>query len=128
MTRCITLPNGYVVPLGAYVAAWRRVRAADPAREFTGFDSFDSRRAQPAAEILRLLRAGMHERISGAIPYCKRGTRGATVTARSVRKLDPDWQREARRCAREVNTPRLVVRYVPREFRERLAHRIWEGE
>lgn len=43
------------------------------------------------------------------------------------RKWDWQWQVEAQRTARAVNTPRLVVRWVPKEFRERLAHRIeWE--
>lgn len=41
------------------------------------------------------------------------------------RKLDDDWQNAARRIARAVNTPRLVVREreAPREFRARLRHR-----
>lgn len=38
-----------------------------------------------------------------------------------------DSERATMQLARRVNTPRLIVRMseVPREFRERLAHRIW---
>lgn len=42
------------------------------------------------------------------------------------RKDCSDWQRDAMRTARSVNTPRLRVylRSVPLEFRARLAHRL----
>lgn len=42
------------------------------------------------------------------------------------RKVEADWQRDAARAARRVNTPRLIVRdtEIPREFRHRLAHRL----
>lgn len=44
------------------------------------------------------------------------------------RKVQPEWQRDARRTADQVNTPRLIVRWVPRDLRERLKHRIAEEE
>jgi len=41
------------------------------------------------------------------------------------RKWESDWYWQAWRIARDVNTPRLVVRWVPKEFRERLQHRLF---
>jgi hypothetical protein len=41
------------------------------------------------------------------------------------RKWSSDWFNQARRTAREVNTPRLVVRWIPFEFRKQLAHRLF---
>lgn len=126
MIRTVTLGSGRSVTLGAYVRAWRRVIAADPdtpvSEDLRGWGR------STAGVARRQFLQGMHERISEAVPYRERGTPGATAKARQFRKLDPDWQRAARLCAREVNTPRRIVRYVPREFRERLAHRIWADE
>lgn len=124
MTSTVTLPNGRAVTLAAYVRAWNLLREAPPGELFTGFDSFDPRRPMKAEEIRRRMRAGLHERISEAIPYTLRGL-ACSLPPRG-RKRSPDWQRAARHCAREVNTPRLIVRWVPRDFRARLAHRIAE--
>ena len=68
------------------------------------------------------MRRGLHERITEAVPYTLRGL--VCPLPPKGRKWDPDWQREARHCAREVNTPRLIVRWVPRDFALRLAHRV----
>jgi Uri superfamily endonuclease len=40
------------------------------------------------------------------------------------RKWHHDWQRAAIQTAYAVNTPRLIVRWVPWDLRHRLAHRI----
>lgn len=40
------------------------------------------------------------------------------------RKDCPEWDALVRRTAREVNTPRLIVRWVPFELRSRLGHRL----
>jgi len=81
-----------------------------PARESVrGFGHF----AQPASEILTALRDGMHDRINRHIPKYGEG-----------RKWDHDWQRAAMQCANFVNTPRLIVRWVPQDLKARLAHRI----
>ena len=44
------------------------------------------------------------------------------------RKDDPDWQRMIQNVAREVNTPRLIVHWLPRELKPRLSHRLWKEE
>jgi hypothetical protein len=66
-------------------------------------------------EWLRWFRGCLHEKTSRGL-------------VRVGRKYSRDWYCEARRTAREVNS-RCVVRWVPFEFRERLAHRIFtEGD
>jgi hypothetical protein len=120
--RIITLPRGRAVTLGFYVRVWKLVKAADPETAVTGFFSAPS----TAQATLREIRKAMHERISEAIPYRHRGS--ASPLPPIGRKWGSDWQRAARYCAREVNTPRLIVRYVPHDFRERLAHRIYTDD
>lgn len=124
--RYVTLP-GRIVPLGTYVRAWRQVIAADPEAVFAqGLDGGGSRTAR---EIRRQFCDGMHDRINSRVPCALRGTPEAPKPVSPVgRKWSPDWQRAARRCAREVNTPRLIVRYVPADLHGRLAHRIYEEE
>ena len=110
--RYVTLPNGRACGLGKYVAAWRKLRkivAADPDAQVSGFDYFPC----AAWEVLRDLRVGMHDRINKHDPRYGHG-----------RKWSSDWQRAATHCANAVNTPRLIVRYVPPDFRVRLAHRV----
>jgi hypothetical protein len=109
----VTLASGRRVSLGSYVDAWRTVRAADPAALFHGAPEDWFRIPEPAAVILRQFRTGLHARINRHVPGYGRG-----------RKWSTDWQREAWRTARAVNTPRLVVRWVPTEFRARLADRL----
>lgn len=108
MIRVVTLPNGRQVPLRAYVAAWRVVRK-NPAESFKGFGHF----SMTGAEIRRELLAGMHDRIN-------RHAAGHGLG----RKWDGDWQRAAEQTARAVNTPRLIVRWIPTDLRARLAHRL----
>jgi hypothetical protein len=107
--RYVTLPNGKKVGLGEYVRGWKVVRELPPAQLCRGWDYFEIK----AASILRDLRDGMHDRINRHIEGYGQG-----------RKWSSDWQGAARRTAYDVNTPRLVVRWVPFEFRARLAHRL----
>lgn len=111
--RVVRLGSGQVVTLGTYVAAWRRARAAPPDASFRGSPCGWAGIEEPAGEILRQFRAGMDARINQHLPWFGRG-----------RRWGPEWQAEASRLARAVNTPRLIVRWAPPEFRARLAHRI----
>ncbi|MFG1304178.1 DNA polymerase III subunit beta [Xanthobacter autotrophicus] len=111
--KVVTLGDVRRIPLGVYVAAWRLVRAAPPDARFRGSPCGWSGSEETAAEILRQFRAGMDDRINRHVPWHGRG-----------RRWGPDWQSEAARLARAVNTPRLVVRWAPQEFRRRLAHRL----
>ncbi len=109
----VRLPKGSLVTMGRYVAAWKALRSLPPGAQVNGWDHFPT----PAKDVLRKMRAGMHERISRHLPWWEKG-----------RKWEGQWQRDAHRTAWEVNTPRLVVRWVPMDLRKRLAHRITEGE
>jgi hypothetical protein len=109
----VTLADGRRLPLGSYVASWRRIRDADPEDRFRGAPSDWFGLDYSAAEILSEFRAAMHARINRHVPGYGRG-----------RKWSSDWQIEAARTARAVNTPRLVVRWIPSDLRDRLVHRI----
>jgi hypothetical protein len=106
---CVVLPNGRRCGLGTYVLAWRTMLKMNPQELVKGWGHF----SEPAGYVLRELRAGMHDRINRHIPGYGRG-----------RKWNADWQRAAGHCANAVNTPRLIVRWVPRDLYARLAHRI----
>ena len=71
MARYVTIPSGKSVPLGAYVAAWKRVKATDPETEITGWDWFP----MSARRILADMRHGMNDRISAGISYASRGVK-----------------------------------------------------
>jgi hypothetical protein len=105
----VTLPNGKRCGLGVYVAAWRTILSLAPDTMLPGFDHFPS----AARDVLRDLRNGMHDRINRHVPGFGKG-----------RKWDQDWQRGAIQCAHAVNTPRLIVRWVPADLRARLSHRL----
>lgn len=113
MRRFVTLGSGRRVTLGAYVRGWRAVKAASPETLYT--DSLTGWRDDPtpAGRILAQFRYGMHDRINRHIPGYGVG-----------RKWSPSWYWETWRFARDVNTPRLIVRWAPVEFRQRLAHRL----
>ena len=97
--RYITLGDGTHVTLAAYSAAWRACTAAAPGTEFRrGLCGYGSRTRE---EILGEFRDGVHDRINRHAPGFG-----------------------AYRTAREVNTPRLAVRWVPRDFEARLRHRV----
>lgn len=112
MQKVIVLGDGRRVTLGNYVKAWRAVLKSPQGAMFKGSPS-DSRMPADREQCLREFRSGMHDRINKRIPSYGRG-----------RKWSSDWWWDAWRASRDVNTPRLVVRWVPFEFRERLAHRL----
>jgi len=68
VTRTVTVPNGRRVPLRAYVAAWRRIKALDPETEVNGWEWY----SVPAGSILRDLRRGLQDRISQGVSYASR--------------------------------------------------------
>lgn len=107
--RMIVLPSGKRVTLRAYCAAWRKVKEAAPNRLVSDFEWFPV----PAGEVKQRMLGAVHDRINKHLPGYRRG-----------RKWDQDWQRAAVHCANEVNTPRRIVRWVPADLRDRLAHRI----
>lgn len=109
----VTLASGRRVSLGAYVAAWRTVRRADPNARFRGAPDAWFGEIEPAERILRQFRAGLHSRINRHLPDYGRG-----------RKWSQDWQREALQTAGKVNTPRLIVRWIPADLMPRLSHRL----
>ena len=109
VVRVIRLPSGKDCTLRTYVQAWARLKAMPPDHRVAGFQHFP----EPAASILREMRHGLHDRINRHLPWWDKG-----------RKWNPQWQADARRTAREVNTPRLIVRWAPPELLPRLAHRI----
>lgn len=105
----ITLPSGDACTVGSYVRSWQKLKTYRPGALVFGFDPFPSR----ADDILAALAEGMADRINQHVKGFGAG-----------RKWSYDWQAEASRTARAVNTPRLIVRYCPKEFRARLAHRL----
>ena len=115
MRRYVTLGDGTRVTLAAYAAAWRTCTAAAPGTVFSrGLCGYGSRTRE---QVLGEFRDGVHDRINRHDSRYGRG-----------RKWDADWWWSAMRCARAVNTPRLVVHSVPLDFAARLRHRVWAGE
>lgn len=113
--RAVILGDGRAVPLVAYVAAWRAMLAASEDCRFRGSpkDPRGWKGSYTRAEVLREFRDGLHDRINRHIPNHGKG-----------RKWSYDWFMAAWRLSRDVNTPRLIVRYCPAEFRPRLEHRL----
>lgn len=107
---CIVLGDGRRVPMRNYVAGWRKA-AELPATVWC--DRTPSGWPGTAGEALREFRAGMHDRINRHLPWYGRG-----------RKWGDDWQRAATITAAHVNTPRVLVRWLPVDLRDRLKHRL----
>jgi hypothetical protein len=116
MKRYVTLGDGRRVGLGTYVKAWRSVLDAGDKAIIAGSPR-DPRRSCSREEALHEFREGMDDRINRHIPGFGVG-----------RKWEPNWFWAAWRAARDVNTPRLIVRYVPPDLKARLAHRIHTNE
>jgi hypothetical protein len=108
--RYVTLGDGFRVGLGQYVEAWQKIKALPPG---TYLPRIPNGNDGSAAEALQQFRDGMHDRINRHIPGYGKG-----------RKWSLAWFWEAKRLASAVNTPRLVVRWAPPEFRKRLADRL----
>jgi hypothetical protein len=111
--QTIRLPNGRQCALRTYVHAWRKLKSMSPTAQVGGFDHFP----EDASRILREIRLGLHDRINRHVPDYGKG-----------RKWHHDWQRAAIQAAIAVNTPRLVVRWVPIDLMPRLKHRLTVGE
>lgn len=112
--RYVTLGDGSTIGVNCYVAGWQEVISSPPERLYKkGLTGWWPVTAQ---EILRQYRAGLHDRISRRAPGYGCG-----------RKWDSDWQRNVIMLATKVNA-RCVVRAndVPKEFRRRLAARIYD--
>lgn len=109
MINTIVLPNGKRTSVSRYVAAWRTIRTLPADTRLPRFGHFP----EPAGDILRSMRDGMHDRIN------RHDSRHGVG-----RKWSHDWQREALNVAWRVNTPRLVIDWLPVEFKTRFAHRL----
>mgnify|MGYP000980371021 CR=1 FL=1 len=110
MRRYVTLGDGRKIGLGAYVSAWKTCLTLPPDTHIgRGVDGW----GQTAADALRDLRAGMHDRINQHLPSHGRG-----------RKWHHDWQRAMMQAAHRLNHPRLVIDGLPPELRDRFAHRL----
>ena len=113
--RYVTCGDGKKVPLGVYVSAWRVVRDAKPDLMFNR--SLCERWPASAGEILAQYRAGMVDRINRHMPpWYGKG-----------RKWGDSWQTETRRAARQLNTPRLAIHWLPIWLKDRFSHRLGEN-
>ncbi|MBR0998794.1 hypothetical protein ABIF65_003723 [Bradyrhizobium japonicum] len=113
--RYVRLADGRAIGLGRYVAAWKACKALPDGTPIgRGVDGY----GQTAAEALRDLRAGLADRINRHSPGYGRG-----------RKWSADWQRHAMQAASAVNTPRLIVRWLPGDLMKipRLRARVEAG-
>jgi hypothetical protein len=109
MKRYITLPNGNACGIPTYVKAWRTLKTAQPDEQIKGWDHF----ATEAKDILREIRYGVHDRINRHISGYGHG-----------RKWSEDWQRTMIQSADRLNTPRLVIDWLPGDLKERFANRL----
>jgi hypothetical protein len=101
------------IPLGVYVAGVRAA-IAHPGRTFR--HGLTTWWPVTGADVRREFMDGVHDRINRHVPGYGKG-----------RKWSAEWQAEARRAAHDVNTPRLAIRWLPRDLRSRLAHRLTEA-
>lgn len=97
--------------LGAYVRAWKRVLAAPAGAVFPSSLCFLSPTSRE--EILLEFSFGVDDRIDRHIPGFGVG-----------RKTRPDWQREMIHASRQVNTPGLILDWLPADLLPRFADRL----
>lgn len=110
--RSIGLPNGKSISFTAFCSSWRQAKEiakTHPEALIKGWEWYPVK----VDEVLREIRFGMHDRINRHVPGYGKG-----------RKWAREWQLEARRTSNAVNTPRLIVRWVPKDLWARLSHRI----
>lgn len=105
----IVLPNGRPCGLGTYAAAWRAVLKMPREEMVKGFAFFP----EPAWSVLTAMRGGLSERINAKIPGYGVG-----------RKWANDWYFETYRAARMLNTPRLIIDWLPAWLKPRFAERL----
>lgn len=109
--RYVTLGDGRHIGLGAYVAAWRSCKTLEPS---TYVGRGISGHGDTAGEALRQLREGMDDRINRHDPTFGHG-----------RKWSYQWQAETMRAASALNTPRLVVHWLPAWLKEKFSDRLF---
>jgi len=115
MQRIITLGNGKQIGLGIYVEGWKSCRQAPHGTTYKhGLCGWGS---ETRETILHQFARGLHDRINHHIPGYGQG-----------RKWSHNWFMQAWRISRDVNTPRLIVHWIPKEFHKKLQHRLWQGE
>lgn len=110
--RFITLPNGHRTSIGEYVRSWRILKTMHGDKLVGRFSHFPV----PARDILADISYGVHDRINRHIPGHGVG-----------RKWHHDWQRETSYAAQQVNTPRLVIHWLPKWIAARLPHKEWSN-
>lgn len=115
MTKCIVLADGRRIGIPRYVAAWKACKALEPQ---TPIGKGISGNGDTAAEALTELRRGLDNRINRNIPGYGVG-----------RKWSSDWQRAVMQVANQINTPRLIVRWLPADLMKipRMAERVAYG-
>lgn len=109
MKMVITLPNGRQCGLAVYARAWRELLKMDPKAQVKGFGHF----SEAAGYILARLREGLMDRINRHDRSFGRG-----------RKWDPDYQRAMFQASRMLNTPRLIIDWLPPDLKARFAYRL----
>jgi hypothetical protein len=103
MSYYVTLGCSRKISLGRYTAAWKTCLALPPETSIgRGVSGWDETAGQALAE----LRKGLEERINKHLPWYGKG-----------RKWSWEWQVETRRAASALNTPRLVIRWLPAHLR-----------
>lgn len=107
--RVIVLANGRSVSLRVYAKAWRELTGLPRDAQIRGFDYF----AMSAGAVLDAVREGLMDRINRHIPDHGRG-----------RKWSSDWQRMMGHAARQLNTPRLIIDWLPPELQARFGRRL----
>ena len=110
--RCIVLGDGKRVTLTSYVRAWKLALSL-PSKTWVG--RLPSGWPGAAGEAVREFRQGLHARINRHLPWFGKG-----------RKWSDEWQWDTRRAANDLNTPRLIIRWLPAHLRARFPHRISE--
>jgi hypothetical protein len=109
--RYITLGNGNKMSLKGYCKAWKQAKRLSSDTVFThGLDGWWE---VDRNEILRQFNDGLHARINQHIPWYNNG-----------KKWVNQWQIDTLRAARELNTPRLVIHWLPHWLKNRFEHRL----
>jgi hypothetical protein len=109
--RLVTLPNGRSCSLRRYCAGWRKLKTLSPDTRIGNWDDFPVE----AAEILRDLHSGMHDRINRHVPGYGRGRkwdeRYQTDLRRDVRRVTDYASRRLVHPANRLATPELQRRF-----------------
>lgn len=112
--RAITLGDGSRIPLAQYVTAWKALKRIDPQ---TWLNKCPDGLPGTAADALRQIRFGVHDRINKRIPRYGVG-----------RKWCSDWQRTMLQSANQLNHKGLIIRWLPPDLLKRFGDRLCRGE